>query len=43
MKPIEVMEKLEEYFASGVQRVWVIYPPFSKVYDYDFDDLRPRS
>ena len=30
----EVLEKVEEYFACGVQRVWVIYPPFSKVYDY---------
>ncbi len=31
----EVIEKLEEYFASGVRRVWVIYPPFAKFYDYD--------
>jgi Uma2 family endonuclease len=30
----EVLEKVEDYFACGVQRVWVIYPPFSKVYDY---------
>jgi Uma2 family endonuclease len=31
----EVIEKLEEYFASGVRRVWVIYPPYAKFYDYD--------
>ena len=30
----EVLEKLEEYFACGVRRVWVFYPPFLKVYDY---------
>jgi len=31
----EVIEKLEEFFPSGVRRVWVIYPPFAKLYDYD--------
>jgi len=31
----EVIEKLEDYFPSGVRRVWVIYPPFTKLYDYD--------
>jgi Uma2 family endonuclease len=31
----EVMGKLEDYFACGVQRVWVFYPLFGKVYDYD--------
>jgi Uma2 family endonuclease len=31
----EVIEKLEDYFASGVRRVWVIYPPFAKFYVYD--------
>jgi Uma2 family endonuclease len=31
----EVIEKIEDYFACGVQRVWVIYPLFAKVYDYD--------
>lgn len=30
----EVLGKVEDYFACGVQRVWVIYPLFSKVYDY---------
>jgi Uma2 family endonuclease len=30
----EILQKLEEYFACGVKRVWVFYPPFSKVYDY---------
>jgi Uma2 family endonuclease len=29
-----VAEKLEEYFQVGAQRVWVIYPRQSKVYDY---------
>jgi Uma2 family endonuclease len=31
----EVIEKLEDDFASGVQRVWVIYPVYPKVHDYD--------
>jgi Uma2 family endonuclease len=31
----EVLEKVEEYFACGVRRVWLVYPPFFKVYDYD--------
>ena len=31
----EVMQKIEDYFLAGVQRVWVIYPEISKVYDYD--------
>src|SRR5579883_2987129 len=30
----EILEKVDEYFACGVQRVWIVYPPFSKVYDY---------
>jgi Uma2 family endonuclease len=30
----EVVGKVEDYFACGVQRVWVIYPLFAKVYDY---------
>jgi Uma2 family endonuclease len=30
----EVLGKVEDYFASGVRRVWVFYPLFSKVYDY---------
>ncbi len=30
----EVLGKIEDYFACGVQRVWVIYPLYSKVYDY---------
>ena len=31
----EVIEKLDDYFASGVQRVWVIYPLHAKLYDYE--------
>jgi Uma2 family endonuclease len=31
----EVMEKIEDYFLAGVQRVWVIYPKINKLYDYD--------
>ena len=31
----EVVGKIEDYFRCGVQRVWVIYPEVSKVYDYD--------
>jgi len=31
----EVMEKIEDYFLAGVQRVWVIYPEVAKLYDYD--------
>ena len=31
----EVLRKIEDYFRSGVQRVWVIYQEVSKVYDYD--------
>jgi Uma2 family endonuclease len=30
----EVLGKIEDYFACGVQRVWVFYPLYSKVYDY---------
>ena len=30
----EVIGKVEDYFACGVQRVWVIYSLYSKVYDY---------
>jgi Uma2 family endonuclease len=33
-KAYEVIEKLDDYFASGVQRVWVIYPPHGRLYDY---------
>ncbi|MFI5457930.1 MAG: Uma2 family endonuclease [Isosphaerales bacterium] len=31
----KVMEKIEDYFLAGVQRVWVIYPEIAKLYDYD--------
>jgi Uma2 family endonuclease len=31
----DVMQRIEDYFEAGVQRVWVIYPNTSKVYDYD--------
>jgi len=30
-----VMEKTKEYFEAGVERVWVIYPEFAIIYDYD--------
>jgi Uma2 family endonuclease len=30
----EVMTKVNEYFAAGVRRVWVIYPDQCIVYDY---------
>jgi Uma2 family endonuclease len=30
-----VLEKIEDYFLSGVERVWVIYPTVAKLYDYD--------
>jgi Uma2 family endonuclease len=29
------INKLEEYFAAGVQRVWVVFPDQCKVYVYD--------
>ncbi len=29
------MEKIKEYFEAGVERVWVIYPDFAEIYDYD--------
>jgi Uma2 family endonuclease len=31
----EVMEKTNDYFEAGVERVWVIYPDFAMIYDYD--------
>ena len=31
----EVLERIEDYFRSGVERVWVIYPTVAKLYDYD--------
>jgi Uma2 family endonuclease len=30
----EVLGRIEDYFACGVHRVWVIYPLYSKIYDY---------
>ncbi len=30
----EIVEKIEDYFGSGVERVWVFYPSVAKVYDY---------
>jgi hypothetical protein len=30
-----VVEKVEDYFVSGVERVWVIYPTIGKLYDYE--------
>jgi Uma2 family endonuclease len=31
----EVMNKTKEYFEAGVERVWVIYPEFASIYNYD--------
>ena len=31
----EVIEKIKDYFEAGVERVWVIYPEFAEIYDYD--------
>jgi len=31
----EVLAKVQEYFQSGVRRVWVVYPSTEQVYDYD--------
>ena len=30
-----MIEKIDDYFASGVRRVWVIYPLYAKFYDYE--------
>jgi Uma2 family endonuclease len=30
----EVVEKIEDYFNAGVERVWVVYPSVQKLYDY---------
>lgn len=30
----EIFEKIEEYFAAGVRRVWLILPDQAKLYDY---------
>ncbi len=29
------MEKVEEYFRAGVERVWVVFPGAKKVYVYE--------
>jgi len=31
----EIVEKIEDYFSAGVERVWVVYPTVEKVYVYD--------
>jgi Uma2 family endonuclease len=31
----DVIERIRDYFEAGVERVWVIYPDFAQVYDYD--------
>jgi Uma2 family endonuclease len=31
----EIIEKIEDYFGSGVERVWVFYPSVAKVYEYN--------
>jgi Uma2 family endonuclease len=30
----QVMRTTKDYFESGVERVWVIYPEFAEIYDY---------
>jgi hypothetical protein len=30
-----LLEKIEEYFLSGVERAWVVYPTVAKLYDYE--------
>jgi Uma2 family endonuclease len=30
-----VQEKLEEYFQAGVERVWVVYPRWKRIYVYE--------
>ncbi len=30
----EIVEKIEDYFNVGVERVWVVFPTVGKVYDY---------
>ena len=35
----EIVEKIEDYFGSGVERVWVFYPSVAKVYDYQSPGL----
>jgi Uma2 family endonuclease len=37
----EIMAKIREYFAAGVQRVWVIYPTEEQVYVYR-SPIEPR-
>ncbi len=32
---VDLLEKIEEYFQTGVRRVWVVYPGSRCVYDYD--------
>lgn len=34
----ELMDKVEEYFAAGVKRVWVAYPKSRRVYEYPSPD-----
>ncbi len=37
----EVMDKIRDFFAAGVRRVWVVFPRQSQVYVYD-SPLTPR-
>jgi Uma2 family endonuclease len=32
---VDLLEKIEEYFQTGVRRVWVVYPGSRCVYDYE--------
>lgn len=34
----EIVEKIEDYFRAGVERVWVVYPTVQMVYDYSAHD-----
>jgi len=34
----EIVEKIENHFTAGVERVWVVYPTIQKVYDYSAPD-----
>jgi Uma2 family endonuclease len=31
----DVIERIRDYLEAGVERVWVIYPDFARIYDYD--------
>ena len=31
----DLRDKIDEYFAAGVRRVWVVYPKPTRIYDYE--------